>query len=323
MILHIISGMAVLATLCLCSASFANDSTFGEDNGTIVFKQQADISMDKEVLLISEKQVKVDYVFTNHSAQTLTLPVAFPMPQERFGDMFYDRITQFRLWVNGQRQSTTQRMVVLLNGKTDVTQQIYDLGWTLDDLRYYLGQDEPVLGWRPKRGKPLPLAWRGEPPYDPKLTIHEYFTWQQTFPAGQSVAISHAYKPSLYTSVPYTARSTIETWQKLACLDAEARTAIHRLERHIDRRTDPDHTPTILWSALSYILTTGNHWRGPIKDFTLILKKELPSDLISLCLDGKFTATDPVTLTLHEQNFVPKANLDVLFVRRDRYMKSR
>jgi hypothetical protein len=277
--------------------------------------------MDKEVLLISEKQVKVDYVFTNHSAQTLTLPVAFPMPQERFGDMFYDRITQFRLWVNGQRQSTTQRMVVLLNGKTDVTQQIYDLGWTLDDLRYYLGQDEPVLGWRPKRGKPLPLAWRGEPPYDPKLTIHEYFTWQQTFPAGQSVAISHAYKPSLYTSVPYTARSTIETWQKLACLDAEARTAIHRLERHIDRRTDPDHTPTILWSALSYILTTGNHWRGPIKDFTLILKKELPSDLISLCLDGKFTATDP--LTRHEQNFVPKANLDLLFVRRDRYMKSR
>ena len=59
MIRHIISGMAVsphYAFECI----FANDSTFGEDNGTIVFKQQADISMDKEVLLISEKQVKVD-----------------------------------------------------------------------------------------------------------------------------------------------------------------------------------------------------------------------------------------------------------------------
>ena len=33
--------------------------------------------------------------------------------------------------------------------------------------------------------------------------------------------------------------------------------------------------------------------------------------------DGKFTATDP--LTRHEQNFVPKANLDLLFVR-DKYI---
>ncbi len=51
-----------------------------ETNGSIEFLQQNEISMAKERLLIASDRINVDYVFINHSAQDITVPVAFPMP---------------------------------------------------------------------------------------------------------------------------------------------------------------------------------------------------------------------------------------------------
>lgn len=76
--------LCVLA-LCACSAAQANDSSFGDDNGTIRLLHQPDISMDREALLLSEERVQVDYVFTNTSERDLSVPVAFPMPPMYFG----------------------------------------------------------------------------------------------------------------------------------------------------------------------------------------------------------------------------------------------
>lgn len=71
--------------LLFSASAFANDSSFGDANGSITLKYQPHISMDKESLFISETEVRVDYVFTNTSSQDLIVPIAFPMPPMFFG----------------------------------------------------------------------------------------------------------------------------------------------------------------------------------------------------------------------------------------------
>ena len=60
----ILSSLICLASLSSQFAS-ANDSSFGDDNGSITLKYQPDISMDKESLYLSENNIQVDYIFTN------------------------------------------------------------------------------------------------------------------------------------------------------------------------------------------------------------------------------------------------------------------
>lgn len=79
----------------LCQTAFANDSSFGDDNGTITLKYQPDISMDKESLFISEEKIEVNYVFTNNGAQDLEVPIAFPMPPIYFGMSDHNEIENF------------------------------------------------------------------------------------------------------------------------------------------------------------------------------------------------------------------------------------
>jgi len=56
-----------LTALLFSTSVFANDSSFGDANGSITLKYQPHISMDKESLFISEAEIRVDYVFTNTS----------------------------------------------------------------------------------------------------------------------------------------------------------------------------------------------------------------------------------------------------------------
>lgn len=77
--IHVRALMGGLLAL-LSTAAFANDSSFGDANGSITLQYQPHISMDKESLFISEAEVRVDYLFTNTSSQDLIVPIAFPMP---------------------------------------------------------------------------------------------------------------------------------------------------------------------------------------------------------------------------------------------------
>lgn len=52
------------------------------------------------------------------------------------------------------------------------------------------------------------------------------------------------------------------------------------------------------WANLRYVLTTGKNWNGPIKDFQLTIRKQAPSDILSLCLDGELSKQRRVLLRL-------------------------
>ncbi|SKA19116.1 protein of unknown function [Trichlorobacter thiogenes] len=293
----LLSIALLFSALLVCRFASANDSSFGDSNGTIKFKAEPDISMDKEVLTISQKKVLVEYVFTNTSQKELTIPIAFPMPPMYFGQGDHSEIADFKLMVNGKQVKTERKLVVLLDNGQDITQNFFELGW---DVNAVASLEE---GEYPNNKKQLPARWLDKN-NSPRFTISEYFIWKQTFPAGKPVAISHSYKPSISSGVPRPASEIIQTFKKSTCLNENAQSTI--------RKQSGVHG--VNWEHLSYILMTAKNWQGPIKDFRLIIKKQNASDLLSLCFDEELVKTDSKTYQFHKQNFIPKRNLELLFI---------
>ena len=293
-------NLVLLATfLSASSFAHANDSSIGDDNGTITFKSQPNISMDKEALLISEKNIQVDYVFTNTSQKDLTVSIAFPMPPMYFGYSDHGEITDFKLWVDGEPIKTQRKLVILLDGKIDISKQVAGYGWTERELTYFLSDHESPP---PKGKKALPREWFSNEE-EPRFTLNEYFIWQQNFPAGKPVSIKHSYSPSISTGVPQPASYLIQDYAKLTCLDKGAQLEMKKRAREYG----------LSWAYVSYILMTANNWQGAIKDFKLTVKKQDAKDMVSLCFDGELKKTDPKTFEFHQQNFKPTHDLSLLF----------
>ncbi len=309
---HLAIPLFAIVLLVYGETASANDSSFGDANGSITLKYQPNISMDKESLFISETEVRVDYVFTNTSSQDLIVPIAFPMPPMFFGSADHSSIDNFTLKVNGKTQPTQHRLVAQLADKTDISTELKQLGWGVDEVAYFAEYAEVP------KGKPaLPKQWLDEN-QQIAFTLSDYFVWEQTFPAGQSVAISHSYTPSISTGIPDTASSIIDTYTELACLDESAKQGI-RKRNLVVKQDGEDQEIGVEWSHLSYILVTANNWQGSIKDFKLTLKKSQPTDLISLCFDGELKKTDPLTFEFQQKQFTPKQDLSVLFIRKPNF----
>ncbi|MEK8033043.1 DUF4424 family protein [Ideonella sp. DXS29W] len=297
--MKITRAIVLAVALSGSAASHANDTAIGDDNGTITFKQLPHVSMDSEALFISEALVTVDYVFTNNGPADVVTPVAFPMPPAYFGDSDHTEIENFKVWADGRLVNAEQKWVIR-RGEVDVSDQVRRWGWTTDDI-FRLMQG----GGTPKGKKPLPSHWfdtNGEP----LITISKYHVWQQTFPAGKPLTIRHSYVPSVTTGVPQSWSTLFEAYGKETCPDKA-------LIAGIEKR---DGEGGWEYNFLSYILTTANHWQGPIKDFKLTIRKRQPTDVFSLCFDGAFKKTDPLTFEFRQSDFRPTRDLKILFLRR-------
>lgn len=294
------SPLALVLAVLGCGRAQANDSSFGDDNGTIRLLHQPDISMDKEALLLSEERVQVDYVFTNNSERALTVPIAFPMPPMYFGMADHNELTDFKLWVDGKPIATTRKLVVLLDDGSDISKAFAATGWSTDDLAAFTES-----GTTPKGRKPLPARWI-DSDQQPRFTLSEYFVWQQLFPARRSVQIRHAYVPSMATGVPQSSAFLLDSYAKDTCIEPATKTSMQRREG--------EHG--LGWANLRYVLTTGKNWNGPIKDFQLTIRKQAASDMLSLCFDGELKKIDPLTFQFKQANFVPMRDLNLLFVHR-------
>lgn len=292
-------GLVLALAVLGCGSAQANDSSFGDDNGTIRLLHQPDISMDKEALLLSEERVQVDYVFTNHSARALSVPIAFPMPPMYFGMADHSELTAFNLWVDGKPVTTTRKLVVLLDDGSDISKAFAATGWSTDDIAAFAESGNVPTG-----RTPLPARWIDRD-QQPRFTLSEYFVWQQVFPARGSVQIRHAYAPSLSTGVPQSSAFLLESYAKRTCIEPATKASMQRREG----------AHGLGWANLRYVLTTGKNWNGPIKDFQLTIRKQAASDILSLCFDGALKKIDPLTFQFRQADFVPMRDLELLFVR--------
>ena len=125
-----------------------------------------------------------------------------------------------------------------------------------------------------------------------------------TAPASEKpVSIKHTYVPGVTTGVPQPLDSLMEQYGKDTCIDKEMQASLKKRQGAYG----------LAYQHLRYILTTGNNWQGPIKDFTLRIQKQNASDLVSLCLDGDLKKIDPLRFEFKQNNFRPKRDLSVLF----------
>jgi hypothetical protein len=110
------------ATLMLVSGGLAlgNDGAASSGAGGIQLRHEANISMEKERLTISESKVTVEYEFLNDTDKDITTEVAFPIPP-------YDNspdnpggipdFNDFHLWVDGKELKYSTDVRAKLNGK--------------------------------------------------------------------------------------------------------------------------------------------------------------------------------------------------------------
>jgi hypothetical protein len=75
--------------------------------------------------------------------------------------------------------------------------------------------------------------------------------------------------------------------------------------------SNPDIIAMQSW--LSYALKSGANWKGPIKNFRMVVDKGKPGNLVSLCISG-VKKISPTQFEIVRTNFEPTGDVDVLFV---------
>jgi Domain of unknown function (DUF4424) len=322
------------------SMTLANDTSAQLATGGLVFTQSYSIEMAKEDLYISPEEVRVNYVFHNSSDKDIETIVAFPMPDMRgsmSGDVSYGDISQEdnlfdrENWMDFKvsqddveiQPQLQQRITVAGIDMTDqlVKYKIPFLPFSSKTFEALKTLPADVLADLQARGllvvDTIDQGNGPEQDITPLWTLSEVYWWKTTFPAGADVKVQHSYKPSVGGTVALTFLNEngqpdgqiSEEYKRKYCIDDAFIKAAQKLPREY-QEGQPFYTEA--W--ISYILTTGGNWDGPISDFTLTVDKGKEDNYVSFCgTDVK--KIGPTTFQMKATDFYPEKDLDILLLR--------
>ena len=133
--------------------------------------------------------------------------------------------------------------------------------------------------------------------WDAFWTVSTTVTRKQVFPAGRPVRVGHSYKPFAGGSVGGRFDAV---WRKEA--DFARVRAEHCIDdtfmKGFDKRTNGGRgVPAYQEIWLSYVLTSGANWKGPIGDFRMQIDKGSANALVSFGIAG---GLDPAQADAHE-----------------------
>jgi hypothetical protein len=302
---HARATFIILLLLLLASV----ESTLGNDSGAemgasgLQFKEEKNISMEREDLYISQEKIEVTYAFKNHSDSDITIEIAFPVPEYTAEDaqrgLPFD---DFMVEVNGNKIKYNSEIHALVNGK-DYSKLLKKMGISIHDFgghshplykdfyRTLSRQDQKTL-------RKYGLVTESGYPY---WTVSIKHHWTQTFPANSTTAVKHTYTPwwgyfYFFTSDPADTDSFI----KKACGNPDVTQWIRKQGQ-------------VFVNTVAYILTTARNWRGPIKEFHLVIEKK-KHQLVSLCFDGKLNRISDTKFESYIKDYIPKQNLMVYYL---------
>ena len=318
-------AIVALSLMLLPTGATANDAVAGLAAGELVLGRSDAVEMAEEELYLSRDQVRVRYLFRNHSTAPVETLVAFPLPPVHmeqdygygFGPAHRDPgdPVNFRAWINGDAVPVALEVKAVTPEGRDVTGLLER--WQIPPV--FLAPDQD--GWARLWGRldSLPASARealsragamlegpGEPGFTPNWIAHFTYYWRVTFPAGGEVEIRHEYAPVPEAFIFGRHELDEPALVQEACIDQSFRRAA------LARFGDDEYAATTGW-LLRYVLTTANSWRGPIGRFHLIVDKGSPDLLVSLCRDG-IRKTGPTTFEWWAENWVPQRDLALLFL---------
>ena len=331
-------ALAILAIVGFGRMVAANDTSAALGTGGLQFVQNESVEMRSEDLFVSEREIRVRYVFRNTSGQDVASIVAFPMPDIVFDwgqpidipNPEADNFLDFKTIVNGVPvEAAMERRVISLG--LERTKLLEDLKLPLMPFRR---ETTPKLDALPEERKAelvsiglvrfeeyddtgkgmvkhlVPFIW----------TLKTTYYWNQVFPAGKEVVIEHRYRPSVggtafgtyYHPGPPRSPEEAEGMRRMVasyCIDDAFKAAVAR-------------APKLAWAdgtpfserRISYILRTGSNWSGGIGDFTLTVDKGAPENLVSFC-GANVRKTGPTTFQIKAKDYRPDRDLDVLILK--------
>ena len=320
----------IAAALALAGAAQANDTAAQLATGGLEFVRNEHIRMVSEDLYLSMEAVQVDYVFENLSAEDQHVLVAFPMPDLVNGwhEMVAipsedpENVFGFSTLFNGEPVEAVLHQYAFAFG-VDRTKELQKLGlplaphlWTtLDALEALDEADRDALAALGLVN--TEIYYDGDTVVDayyyPNWTLRSAYVWEAVFPAGEIVTVSHSYTPSVggTTGVTflYEDSGTLEEYRDTYCLEDDIVSTVR------NSLSDPGEP----WSApymenwLTYVLSTGANWVGPIESFRLVVDKGSEDNLVSFCGEG-VERFGPTTFELTEEDFYPGGDINVLFL---------
>lgn len=317
--------------------SSANDSSAAVGVGGLELKQNDAISMDSEDLFISRQLVKVKYRYTNRSNKDVETLVSFPLPKIPWGIAPYLSEQGYPDWdnlrfttkIDGKAATLSRVDRVEVNGK-EVSAQLKKLGWPVDYWENYEFMERLIGLPEKQKVAALKEGLLRRPKDDPKAVepawqLVTHITRNQIFPAGKTITVEHEYMPVAGGSVggamvaeyrkdpemrfaDYARQYCIDT----AFLAGFDKTYATKLKAYAAKGEDFVGVPHMEhW--VSYVLKSGANWKGPIKDFRLVIDKEKPGNLLSFCGTG-VKKISPTRFEMRKKNFEPTADLDILIV---------
>ncbi len=270
----------------------ANDSLARVEGGNIRFKKTDQVSMVSEKLTISEKEVEVEYVFRNRQQKPITDTVSWPLPELQ-SELPYAIDGRIEDWMQGK-----------------------------DPIHFEVKvDDKPVT---PKILTKKKFYAQSHQEY--QLQVN--YVWEQTFPPGKNVKVTHKYRTSLGTGwghspqdIAFGNHSGLSIEDKLTyCVDSTFLKSFEKLKNKLTTKLPGSNYTTLndymhfnSFGRFAYILRTANNWAGPIETFELNIVKSSPTTLVSLCWDDlkKVSSTKFQSI---KNNFQPSSDLAVLFV---------
>ncbi len=316
--------------LIVFAEAHANDTTAELATGGLVYVQSSDVAIEEEDLYVSREEIRVDYVFRNTGETDVESVIAFPMPDIpggsqsdlADGDPESDNFLGFSVVQDGREitPQLQQRVTVLGIDRTE------EVAAANVPLLPYSERTSVALKNLPEDVKARWIAegliyaerydagqgWQEE--LRPGWTLRSVYWWKTTFPAGKPVRVSHRYKPSVGGTVAMSfiqdgkPAFSYDTYVDRYCLDQPFMKTAAKLEAAAGK-SGPHYTEQ--W--LSYILTTGANWAGPIGRFKLTVDKGRPQDYVSFCGEG-IKKTGPTTFEMTASDFYPDKDLHVLFL---------
>lgn len=322
-----------LALGVAATPALANDTTAELKTGGLEFTHSDNIEMREERLYISPTRVKVDYVYHNSSDKDVETYVAFPMPDIQgsldpmmdAGNRESDNFLGFTVTQDGVaiQPSLQQRIYsgnidmtdvlkaakVPLNPLSDATSKA--LAELPETTRNDLLTRGLVYGNTYDDGSGEKTDWTA------MWNLKSSYYWKTTFPAGKDVRVHHEYRPSVGGTVAVTYldendQPKGERWDEYAkkyCVDDTFVKIAQKSNKNMRDQVKPYYVEN--W--ISYVLSTGANWMGPIGKFTLIVDKGAKDNYVSFCgTDVK--KTGETTFTMTATDFTPEKDLDIMLL---------
>lgn len=291
--------------------------------GIVVMKRETRITMAKEVLQISSKQVVVDYDFRNDSDEDITTEVAFPIPGYEINEQYKlskQGFDDFHLWIDGTQATFSTEVRAFLKDK-DYSDLLTHYHIDIPSFGHMAGLDDypdiaKVPATQHKQLEALGLIYKDD--NFPLWQNRKKYYWQQTFPAHKTVHIRHEYTPVLGANNGF--RYAMDTPpDKLTMSELKSFCVDPQLYAKLESTPSSQDGG---YFFVDFILTTANTWKTPIEDFTLIVERphtkthrgEPESNYVSFCWDGTVTKTDADHFSAHAENFVPAKELRIGFL---------